>query len=336
MGFTVERNNIIGFGPLVRSIITDLLANGFTEANGQAVSESTTFAVLVPGVTVDPLAATQPWRIRIGCETTQNALMVHAGTVTNLPNDGTILASGYGADIARSLGHLERGGSALGASISGVTGRAQFVLKHSDETYADGDIPAAAKPFAYRLTITNRGIACFIWVEAYDSDGDEYVWFVIQRPVDNNTGAILQTGRCPVYAVWGVGIQSSVSLVPASAQIWRMTVREIDVDVPTPPIRATMHTVDGHRIINPCKQVGIAEGNQFIINFPHGFNTQRYMYKQEVDMIAYTSADVISQWSETDVTVYGEALQRTYKAMSANGPFNTGMRILILTENGGI
>jgi hypothetical protein len=335
MGFTVERNNIIGFGPLVRSLITDLLANGFTEANGATITESTTQAVLVAGLTVDPLSATQPWRIRLGCGATQNMVQVHAGTQTNINNDGTIYTTGIGQQILEdTVGQLRRGV----AADSAIQGEGRYVL-WNNAIYDGGGlltIPPQSKPFAYRLSITPRGIAVVAWVEGYDSDGDEFFWFVIQRPVDNNTGTVLTTGRCPVFAVWGVGTQSTTALNPNNSEIWRFTVREIDVDVPTPPKRATVHTPDAHAVINPSKQVAIAEGNQFVIKFPHGFNTQRYMYKHEVDMLAYTSADVISQWSETDVTVYGEAQQRTYKAMNANGPNNTGMRILILIENGGI
>lgn len=336
MGFTVERNNIIGLGPLVRSIMTDLLANGFTEANGVAVSESTTLGVFVAGLTVDPLAATQPWRIRLSCGSTQNMFQVHVGTQTNIANDGTVYSTGVFVQSSSedTVGQLRRG--AVTHTSLNTAGEAKFVLWHNNALYNEGDIPPNAKPFAYRLSITPRGIALVAWVEALDSDGDEFMWFVVQRPVDNNTGTVLTTGRCPVFAVWGVGTASTTALNPATAEIWRTTVREIDVDVPTSPKRATLHTPDAHAIINPVKQVAIAEGNQFVIKFPHGFNTQRYMYKHEVDMLAYTSADVISQWSETDVTVYGEAQQRTYKAMSANGPNNTGCRILILIENGGI
>jgi hypothetical protein len=65
---------------------------------------------------------------------------------------------------------------------------------------------------------------------------------------------------------------------------------------------------------------------------PNRLNTQRYAYTDELDLIGYTSADVISQDSDVPVTVYGESSPRKYKAMKTSGPNNTGFRILVLTE----
>ena len=53
-------------------------------------------------------------------------------------------------------------------------------------------------------------------------------------------------------------------------------------------------------------------------------------------MIGITSADVVSQYSSVPLTVYGESSARTYKALHANGAGNTGMRVLVLQQGGGI
>jgi len=53
-------------------------------------------------------------------------------------------------------------------------------------------------------------------------------------------------------------------------------------------------------------------------------------------MIAYTSADVISQNQAIDVPLYGEDEPRQYIGMQANFPRNTGMRMFCLIKGAGI
>lgn len=93
-------------------------------------------------------------------------------------------------------------------------------------------------------------------------------------------------------------------------------------------VPADQHTVDYHAVINTRQQVSIGEGNRYIVTFPNGLNTSRFAYTYEMDMVAYTSADVVSAGSEIAVPVYGE--DRTYIGINANGPNNTGMRILFI------
>jgi hypothetical protein len=145
---------------------------------------------------------------------------------------------------------------------------------------------------------------------------------------------------------------------PEYALVRRFIVREEDVLAPYPThsftknafgtnldyatggfpfgVPADKHTVDYNAVINTKQQVSISEDNKYVITFPNGLNTARYSYTHEMDMIAYTSADVISDGSEVSITVYGEATPRKYVAISANGPNNTGMRILVLKSGGGI
>lgn len=118
--------------------------------------------------------------------------------------------------------------------------------------------------------------------------------------------------------------------------IRKFVVRETDVHAPTPLTSAVVAQEDSNPIINPMEQVSISVDNKYMITFPSGLNTQRRAYKHELDMLAYTSSDVIAQDSDVSVTVFGEATPRTYKAMQANKPYNTGMRVLILTEGAGI
>lgn len=147
-------------------------------------------------------------------------------------------------------------------------------------------------------------------------------------------------------------------LAPKAVNIRRFIVREQDIEAPYPTPRyvkdafglrmdyaeggfpfgvdATEHSVDYAAVINGRQQVAITENNKYVLTFPNGFNTARYAYTHECDLVAYTSSDVISADTEVSITVYGESTPRVYKALQANGPNNTGMRILVLKSGGGI
>lgn len=99
-------------------------------------------------------------------------------------------------------------------------------------------------------------------------------------------------------------------------------------------VPADKHTADYSAIMNAKQQVSVGEGNKYIVTFPNGLNTSRFAYTHEMDMVAYTSADVVSAGSEIPVPVYGE--DRVYIGVNANGPNNTGMRVLFLRSGGGI
>jgi hypothetical protein len=219
-----------------------------------------------------------------------------------------------------------------------------------------------AFPMSYRLTITPRGIMCCIWIESRDNAGSSFGWFCIQRMVDSE-GKTVVDGKSPLFAVFSEnggggakgdgsgtltldGIPYDALNAPKPDGINQFVVREQDINAPTIPHSAVMDTADATRIINSVQQVSTSENNEFILNYPKGLNTQRYSYSHELDLFAYTSADVISQWSETEVSVYGETtvdeegntvpLFRKYKAMNANHTNNKGMRILMLIEEGGV
>ena len=352
MGISIERNNIVGLDVLGRTLMADLLANGFTEVSNQNTFSAVNVATFQAGATVDPLAATQPWRIRIAVDAgnTDGYLDFHVGTQTNLPDNLSVVGDGTisGSNIPfESTGHLE---GIAGANISGFSAnQTDLFTWHAHQIYNNpvqfvsnsGGQAATlqSRPMSYRLTISDRGIAFCAWCEGFEAEGDMWMWLVIQRPVDNATGAVLTTGRAPVFVLYSStgGYPGGTSATdPDAAQIYAGVVREADVLRPYGLSKAGGHTVDHHAVLNPIQQVAIAENNQFVITFPNKFVTSRHVYKHEMDMIAYTSSDVISQFSNINVTVYGEGTQRTYTALNANLLNNTGMRILFLTANGGV
>jgi hypothetical protein len=184
---------------------------------------------------------------------------------------------------------------------------------------------AAARPMSYRLTITPRGVVVYVWEEGVAEDGRYCSWVLVQRPVDRDTGLVLTTGKSPVFVVYSLfGVA------------WRFVAREMDILRPSPSVSATADSTDANWIINDKQQVAISEGNMYVTTFPSRLNTGRYAYTNVLDMICTTSADVVSEWTDVPLTVFGEANPRTYKAMTANGNYNTNMRVLVLEQGGGI
>ena len=125
--------------------------------------------------------------------------------------------------------------------------------------------------------------------------------------------------------------------------IFKFVVREADVLRPSIPVSATRNFPDSNSIINSNQQISITENNEYVITFPTGLNTARYAYTEELDMIAFTSADVISHESTAQVTVYGEGSPRQYVGMQHNlagtNPLYSpkwGVRMLCLVSGGGI
>lgn len=315
MGISIERHGIVNCNELIDLLIADMLSGGFTQVFPVGAYDPATHkgATLEAGPGVDPLSATQPWRIRLEA-LSDLQIKVNVAHPFQLPDTGGVvpLAGMYPVES----GVIGRG--AIGNGASG-TGPIHFIHRDIDE-YGITSGNQASYPMSYRLTTCAHGFALFIWNEATDSVGNSFSWLAVQRSVDNATGAPYVTGKSPVYAVFShpkLGIRKFV-------------VRESDVHKPTISVPATANTEDSRAIINEEAQVAITEDNKYVVTMPNGLNTPRYSYTQELDVVAITSADVVSQWAEVPLTQYGESQPRVYKAMCANGANNTGMRVLML------
>ena len=324
-GFTIQRSGFTRVPELFYAIITDLVANGFTQKFPSSPvpipvpgTPMTVFkATLEAGLTVNSLSATQPWRIQFNA-TAMQAGDVYVTTPLQAPDDGTI----------SNLDVVDSGGvTALPSGLLNTMGRMSNSGDPAPYHFLDRSLritlpaQAGAYPMSYRLTVTSHGIALFVWEDATDNRGTQFSWVVVQRPVDHVTGTPLVTGQCPVFCVFGL-----------LGQPFKYIVREADVLKPTLPVPADVNGPDSRSILNSLAQVAITENNRYVITFPNGINTPRFAYTEELDLVAYTSADVVSQYSDVPITVYGEVAARTYKAMNANGPNNTGMRMLMLTS----
>jgi hypothetical protein len=208
-------------------------------------------------------------------------------------------------------------------------------------------------PLNYALTMTNRGIFFGIWegtwstlqktVAKSTSDKDNYFnWFLVQRPVNRYTGQVLTTGRCPVFCINSVGYK-----------YWKFIVREDDILHPslgdpdnkrdyvntsgvqvTEPcayrVPADAHTKDSFAVLNTTNQIALTEDSKYLISFLHNLTTPRFRYSEELDMIGQTSADVCMSGTDISITAYSESGPRIYRALPANNPYNTGLRICVI------
>lgn len=406
MGFSVQREGFVRATELVTRLVNDMDENGFdiiylngAESVGPAVDE-TTFAVLKPTTSVDPLAADhdQPWRVVITARSTEgdiegkpsylyvnghrNWIRFYICCPEQIIKTGSTWRVAYKEfnDVATVSGG-NAPGSTKTTSQNFYKKPAGMVTLNSSEyekvsstrnpppengngvpSYRhgffycfnqDGALDAssstvntpnwgksgdfAAHPLSYRLTISDHGIAFALWGESFDSGGKEFAWFCTQRMVDKDTGAIVTENKSPLITVFSLYGNGSDELnVADPTQIQFMITRESDVNTPTFPRSAVVDSADSNRIINAVQQVAVGEDKNFIIHFPNGICTQRYGYPHELDMIAYTSADVISQENEVEMTFFGEAQPRKYQALAANNTYNKGMRILFQIEGIGI
>ena len=121
--------------------------------------------------------------------------------------------------------------------------------------------------------------------------------------------------------------------------IWRFVAREMDVLKPTDVHKyATRHQIDSNAIINPLEQLSITDENRFVITFPTGLTTQRFMYpKEETDLICFSSAEVVAESSNIPMTTYlydGVSTdKRRYQGMRSTAAYGNGMRIMVLVNS---
>ena len=120
--------------------------------------------------------------------------------------------------------------------------------------------------------------------------------------------------------------------------IWRFVAREFDILKPTDVHKfATRHQVDSNAVINPLEQLSITDENRFVITFPTGLTTQRFMYpKEEMDLICFSSAEVVAESSNIPMTTYKydgtNTDKRRYQGMRSTAAFGNGMRIMALVN----
>jgi hypothetical protein len=303
----------------------------------------------------------QPWRVAFDVlVNTQfssagpQQLLAYAATPVQLQDNGSI------ANIWNVTGTsiIDRAGM-MGAKPTGINGAPNPL--NPEEGFLNRSARVASNPevypLNYSLALTNRGMFFGIWEGTWStiqkskakstSDKDNYFnWFLCQRPVNRYTGQVLTVGRTPVFCVNSVGYK-----------YWKFIVREEDVLHPSlgdpdnsyskytlasngvsvittvqSPYRvpADAHTQDSFGILNTTNQIALTEDSKYLVSFLHNLTTPRFRYSEELDMIGQTSADVCMAGNDVSITAYGESGPRIYRALPANNPYNSGLRICVL------
>ena len=308
-------------------------------------------------------AEQQPWRVAF--DVVRNTshpsagpqqLLAYAATPVQLQDNGNI------ANIWNVTGTtvIDRAGM-MGAFPSTTALQGAPDPTKPDEGFLNRTARVATNPevypLNYSLALTNRGMFFGVWEGTWSTiqktkarstlDNDNYFnWFLIQRPVNRYTGKVLTVGRTPVFCVNSVGYK-----------YWKFVVREEDVLHPSlgdpqnsynkyvtqangvstistvlTPYRvpADAHTQDSFGILNTTNQIALTEDSKYLVSFLHNLTTPRFRYSEELDMIGQTSADVCMAGNDVSITAYGESGPRIYRALPANNPYNSGLRICVL------
>lgn len=370
-GYSYEGRAFTTVDALMNDVVERMLENGFDLVYPSARTETSRDIVLQPTVAIDPLVDDQAWQVRFMWDrdpSTAGDSSSAGATVLETVNGGKVdivVATPMQFADNKCANYKIRGEDGMetnAVEYIGLLGTMQKRGAASEVHRQFIDRSMYAKqawpsyPMNYRLSISDRGFALYVWEQATDSIGNRHSFVVVQRPVDNISGEVVVTGKCPVHCLYGMmAFKSNRAEENAGAyNIRRFVVRESDVNVPYPRqlsvdgpntvssgtammgVDATRNNRDYAAIINASQQVSITENNKYIVTFPNGLNTARYGYTHEMDMVAYTSADVVSLSTEIPLTVYGESEARLYAALGANGQNNTGMRLLMLVDGAGV
>jgi hypothetical protein len=266
----------------------------------------------------------QPWRIQFVIPEDQQASAAVATKLQMYYDDvnGKIKISQVTDDTGAIIdnvgvtGAQQTGGIFVNSDLNQGLYNRKLRVVNQPQTY----------PLSYVLSITNRGFFLGIYEGSWSTiraattgNSNYFNWMLVQRPVDRGTGRVLTAGKAPVFHVNSVNYK-----------YYKSVVRESDILHPTMRVPADMHTADSHAIFNSVEQVSLTEDKTYLLSFPHNLTTPRYRYTDELDMIGTTSSDVVMSGQDIQFKTYGEPGPRTYRALPANGPLNTGLRIAVL------
>lgn len=308
--------SIVGPEALVRDLVGKMKAAGFTiigvDGNaGDTVGTTGKAYALQATTAVDTQADTQQWVVLISASNTDKYIDVSVLPKLQMSSQFTALAR----NATTTIGRLSKDG---------------LTASHFADFVADWKMDAAADlgayPLSYDLVTTDHGFALQVNAEGYDNTGTAFSWAVVQRGLTDGEAKAGQ--KSPLFAIYSNGGgQNGDPDTAVATSIQRFTVIEAGINSATKSISASQASADASPIINPMQQVMLAEGNTAVVLFPRLINTQRYVYFVTLDLLGYTSADVISAGSQVDLTpTAGNKV--TYRGMNANGRDNRGMRLM--------
>lgn len=321
------RQGMTSIPSMMVGIVTDLISGGMildsAYSNGSLVtspSDSVNRYVLKASDTTDPLFEDQEWRLVIHVDETSYDYFLC--TKLQVTEDGDVAATG---EFSKSGALVKDNDLEESSFFSRSVDSATWSVY---ETLPEG-ATLEGIPISSRVSVGDHGIFIATWAEGQDNKGNCFNWVLVQRPV-LDSGQVLVDGKAPLFCVFsrdGGGSNTLDAINPDG--ILKFVVCESDVGAPSKPVSAVIPTPDSNPILNPIQQVAIAETFEYVINFPKGLNTHRYYYEASLDMIATTSADVLSSSSTDQVTVFNEGSPREYLALNSNYQNNRGMRLLV-------
>jgi hypothetical protein len=208
-------------------------------------------------------------------------------------------------------------------------------------------------------SITGRPNQRLAPIQLQGTSGDSrFNWMLVQRPVNRTTGVILDdyeslTSKHPVFCLNSV-----------AGRYYHFSVREKDIahpqsgppdhqsiayykdfiQYPTPgdydnyPYRVPsgLNSEDSHLLFNPQNQISLTEDKTYLISFPNNLTTPRFRYTEEIDMIGFTSSDILMSGQVVSFSTYDEAQERIYIALPPSNRYNTGVRFCVLMQTGNI
>lgn len=327
--------------------------------NGATLDQSTA-VILQPTVNLDPLINDEPWRVYIRVGGT--GLMpdpVGSGTVT-VNNTGLFI----GVSTPANLASISTVNTSAFREFPIVPDR--FYTLTTSQSIVVGLTSAAPRisataPMAYHLTMTTRGFVVSIWNQAITEDFFQTGAFCVQRGVTCD-GTVSVGGAKPLYVITNilpVASTNNNSYPNAGPKNeWYYTIiRQTDTDTPEPNFTkysdAYIGAVpSGERLFDSTlsdsrEQFGAAinyfptrwytpvqaDTGEFLLIFPFGIGSSRFVHNDEIDLIAVSKADAYNSGQEAPINVYGE--ERTYTAYTSNNDRianNGGVRMFILTN----
>lgn len=195
--------------------------------------------------------------------------------------------------------------------------------------------------------------------------GCKHSWLVVQRSVDNTTGQVAVTstppltaagltGKLPVYCFYRIYRAQDIFTTDATGPLGqklpvcvlnKLIIRESDITRQSTTTDASLSTADNYANVPNCGSidtsktpvyqssssiVSLLEDGSYNVNLVSGLNTSRFSYpKNELDLIGFTSADVVSTGQTITFTAYGESTPRQYFTLVSTGANNTGIRFFI-------
>lgn len=352
---------------LFYNLVQDLVLGGFeilpTNGMNGGTLKTSTKVILRPTAAIDPLASTDPWRIMIAVEGSAempNPLYGQAGQVNppltvGVANTGLYMCVGSVADLTDI--------NTINSTLLKfwVVPPRFYALTASQTTVVGLSVNAprlsATAPMEYALTTSDRGFALSVWNTAITEDFVQAGIICIQRGVSCD-GTVNTTGSKPLYMVTNISplnVQGAVYQEPGPKNEWYYSiVRQASIDTMDPTFtifgeftsvpggeRLTTSTLSDNRdlfgsAINyfPTRWYTPVtnDTSEFLMIFPFGLGSSRYIHNDEIDLIAVSKADAYQSGQNAPITVYGQ--DRTYIAFSSNNDRianNSGVRYFQLS-----